>query len=196
MARQPEQNTDRYFDIFPTMLRSILESHPKGGYSTTYKSLGEVVGVRQQTISQYASGKTQPTADIVLRIAQFFGVSVDYLLTGVSSYNKEYSEELGLSEEAIEHLKCAKQMYSQVNPDTDKIHNIPYLDELLSDKDFYEFLDTLYHYVEGLHGMTEEMKEQFHGLDIEGYFIWQLQMFVQEFIQNEIKKLGLDITTE
>lgn len=93
-------------------------------------------------------------------------------------------------------MKCAKQMYPQANPDTDKIHTIPYLDELLSDKDFYEFLDTLYHYVEGLHGMTEEMKEQFHGLDIEGYFIWQLQMFVQKFIQNEIKKLGLDITME
>lgn len=88
---------------------------------------------------------------------------------GMSSYNKEYSEELGLSEETIEQL---------------------------ADKDFYEFSDTLYHYVEGLHGMTEEMKEQFHGLDIKGYFIWQLQMFVQKFIQNEIKKLGLDITTE
>ena len=72
----------------------------------------------------------------------------------MSSYNKEYSEELGLSEEPIEHLKCAKQMYPQSNSDTDKIHTIPYLDELLSDKDFYEFLDTLYYYVEGLHGMT------------------------------------------
>ena len=85
MARQTEQNTDRYYDVFPTTLRGILESHPKDGHSTTYKALGEAVGVRQQTISQYASGQTQPTADVVLRIAQFFDVSVDYLLTGVSS---------------------------------------------------------------------------------------------------------------
>lgn len=196
VARQSEQNTDRYYDVFPTTLRGILESHPKDGHSTTYKALGEAVGVRQQTISQYASGQTQPTADVVLRIAKFFDVSVDYLLTGVSSYNKEYSETLGLSETAVECLKRAKEMYPQVDPDPDRVHTMPYLDELLSDKDFYEFLDSLYYYVEGLHGtqgMTDEMKEHFKGLDIEGYFIWQLQMYVQEFIQKEIKKLGLDI---
>ena len=197
MARQPEQNTDRYYDIFPTTLRGILESHPKDGHSTTYKALGEAVGVRQQTISQYASGQTQPTADVVLRIAKFFDVSVDYLLTGVSSYNKGYTEELGLSEQAVECLKRAKEMYPQA--DMERIRTMPYLDELLSDKEFYEFLDALYYYVEGLHGtrgMTDEMKEHFKGLDIEGYFVWQLQMYVQEFIQKEIRKLGLDITTE
>ena len=197
MAKQSEQNTDRYYDVFPTTLRGILESHPKDGHSTTYKALGEAVGVRQQTISQYASGQTQPTADVVLRIARYFDVSVDYLLTGVSSYNKEYSEELGLSEAAVECLKRAKEMYPQT--DMEQTHTMPYLDELLSDKEFYEFLDALYYYVEGLQGtqgMTDEMKEHFKGLDIEGYFVWQLQMYVQEFIQKELKKLGLDITTE
>lgn len=197
MARQTEQNTDRYYDVFPTTLRGILESHPKDGHSTTYKALGEAVGVRQQTISQYASGQTQPTADVVLRIAQFFDVSVDYLLTGVSSYNKEYSKELGLSEIAIEKLKHAASLYGQA--DMDGLRTVHYLDELLSDSNFYEFLDAFYYYVEGLqgaHGMTDEMKEHFKGLDIENYFIWQLQMFVQEFIQKEIKKLGLDIETK
>lgn len=199
MAKQSEQNTDRYYDVFPTTLRGILENHPKDGHSTTYKALGEAVSVRQQTISQYASGQTQPTADVVLRIAQFFDVSVDYLLTGVSSYNKEYSQELGLSETAVEHLKRAKKLYPQVDPEPARVHTIPYLDELLSDDEFYEFLDALYYYVEdlqGAHGMTDEMKEHFKGLDIENYFVWQLQMFVQEFIQKEIKKLGLDIRTK
>lgn len=197
MARQPEQNTDRYYDIFPTTLRGILESHPKDGHSTTYKALGEAVGVRQQTISQYASGQTQPTADVVLRIAKFFDVSVDYLLTGVSSNNKGYTEELGLSEQAVECLKRAKEMYPQT--DLERTRTMPYLDELLSDKEFYEFLDVLYYYVEGLHGtqgMTDEMKEHFKGLNVEGYFVWQLQMYVQEFIQKMIKKLGLDIQEE
>ncbi len=198
MDKQPEQNTDRYYDIFPTTLRRLLESHPKDGHSTTYKALGETVGVRQQTISQYASGQTQPTADVALRIAKFFDVSVDYLLTGVSSSNKGFNEELGLSEAAIEFLKRAKEMYLQVDP-KERMRTIPYLDELLSDKDFYEFLTTLYYYVEalkGTQGASEKMKEQFKGLDVEGYFIWQLQMFVQQFIQKEINKLGLNLTTE
>lgn len=196
MPKQTEQNTDRYYSMFPTKLRELLEKHPKDGHSTTYKALGEAVGVRQQTISQYASGQTQPTADVVLRIAEFFDVSVDYLLTGVSSYNKGYSETLGLSDSSVEHLKRAKELYSQVAPD--RFQTLPYLDELLSDNDFYEFLDALFYYIEGLRGtqaMTDEMKEHFRGLDLEGYFTWQLQMFVQDFIQKEINKLGLNIET-
>lgn len=103
-----------------------------------------------------------------------------------------------MSEAAIEFLKRAKEMYPQVDP-KERMRTIPYLDELLSDKDFYEFLTTLYYYVEalkGTHGASEKMKEQFKSLDVEGYFIWQLQMFVQQFIQKEINKLGLNLTTE
>ena len=102
-----------------------------------------------------------------------------------------------MSEAAVECLKRAKEMYPQT--DLEQTHTMPYLDELSSDKEFYEFLDALYYYVEGLQGtqgMTDEMKEHFKGLDIEGYFVWQLQMYVQEFIQKEIKKLGLDIRSE
>lgn len=197
MPRQPDQNGDRYNNIFPTTLRGLLESHPKDGHKTTYKALGEAVGVRQQTISQYAAGQTQPTADVVLRIAQFFGVSVDYMLTGVSAQNQSLHEEFGLSEEAISHLRWARDMYPQVDPD--RTRTMPLLDELLSDNDFYEFLDGLHYYIEGLGGnapVPEEMKEHFKGLDIEGYFVWQIQTYVQEFIRKELVKQGLEIVAE
>lgn len=199
MPRQPEQNADRYNDIFPTTLRSLLESHPKDGHSTTYKTLGEAVGVRQQTISLYAAGQTIPTADVLLRIARFFDVSVDYLLTGISSSNRGYNEELGLSDGSIEFLKRAKDMFGGINVADNTEKTMPYLDELLSDKEFYEFLDGLHYYVEGLggsDGLPDEMKERFKGLNVEGYFIWQLQMYVQDFIRKEIGKLGLELETE
>ena len=193
MAKQPERNEDRYFDTFPTMLRGLLEKHPKEGHQTTYKALGEAVGVRQQTISQYASGQTQPTADVILKIAQFFDVSVDYLLTGVSSYNKEYNKDLGLSEKSVECLRKARSMYPQIDMDT--VRTIPYLDELLSDDEFYEFVDGLYYYVEGLKGDArwQDALAKKYDFDFDNYFKWQLQMYVQEFIQKEIAKLGLDI---
>lgn len=197
MAKQSEQNESKYFDIFPTTLRGLLDRHPKDGHSTTYKALGEGVGVRQQTISQYASGQTQPTAEVALRIAQFFGVSVDYLLTGISSYNKDYSEELGLSDTSVECLRRARNMYAQI--DLENVHTMPYLDELLSDKDFYEFLDGLYRSVESLKisRVARERRQQlYEDLDFKGYFNWRLQMDMQAFIQKEIKKLGLDIETE
>ena len=194
MDKQSEQNTDRYHDIFPTTLRGLLESRPKDGKSTTYKALGEAVNVRQQTISQYASGQTQPTADVLLKIAKFFDVSVDYLLTGVSSQNETFHKALGLSDQAIDYLRRARDMYPQPDPDPDRIHTIPFLDEVLSDKDFYEFLDALYYYVEGLKvtpDRFEKKSEQFDGFDIEGYLNWQLQKFIEDFIQKEVDKYGL-----
>lgn len=193
MAKQAEQSIDRYNDIFPTTLRKLLESHPKGGHTTTYKMLGEAVGVRQQTISQYASGQTQPTIDVILKIAKFFDVSVDYLLTGVSSQNKDICDELGLSETAVQYLRRARNMYSL--PNSEQAQTIPFLGEMLSDKDFYEFLEDLAHHVKQTRlAQSKAIKGQEEsGLDIEGYFIWQLQMFVEEFIRNELIKYGLKI---
>ena len=126
-----------------------------------------------------------------------FGVSVDYLLTGISSYNKDYSEELGLSDTSVECLRRARNMYAQI--DLENVHTMPYLDELLSDKDFYEFLDGLYRSVESLKisRVARERRQQlYEDLDFKGYFNWRLQMDMQAFIQKEIKKLGLDIETE
>lgn len=40
-----------YEGTFPTILRELLECHPKTGEKTTLKALGEYVGIRQQTIS-------------------------------------------------------------------------------------------------------------------------------------------------
>ncbi len=193
MAKQAEQSIDRYNDIFPTTLRKLLESHPKGGHTTTYKMLGEAVGVRQQTISQYASGQTQPTIDVILRIAKFFDVSVDYLLTGVSSQNKDICDELGLSETAVQYLRRARNMYSL--PNSERAQTIPFLGEMLSDKDFYEFLEDLAHHVKQTRmAQSNAIKgQEDSGLDIEGYYIWQLQMFVEEFIRNELIKYGLKI---
>lgn len=197
MAKQLEQNIEKYNDIFPTTLRGLLDSHPKDGHKTTYKDLGVAAGVRQQTISQYAAGITQPTADVALKIARFFDVSIDYLLTGVSSANKGYHEELGLSEEAIKYLRKARELTLMENPDADG--TIPFLDELLSDKDFYQFMDDLHFHVENLHEVQEnreKVQKKYKGLNIEGYFNWSLQTEVQEFIRKELVKLGLQIEAE
>lgn len=194
MAKHTEQNTDRYYDIFPSTLRSVLESHPKDGRPTTYKALGEAVGVRQQTISQYASGQTQPTADVILRIAQFFGVSVDYLLTGVSAGNQDIHDRIGLSDKAISLLERTKNTCTFDGTVTAG----QMMDKLLSDEDFYKFFDDLLFksaLTKATLNMTDEQREAI-SLNLEGYYLWDLQMFVQDFIRKEIKKLGLAIDVE
>src|SRR5690606_22759946 len=113
-------------------LRSMMEEHPHTGEKTTQKALAKAIGIRPQTVSLYMDGSTQPTADNLYKIARYFDVSVDYLLTGVSSENKEIHKILGLSEGAVNLIKRAH--------DTDKFGScsevVPVLDELLSDVDF------------------------------------------------------------
>ena len=44
------------------------------------KELAQVLNVSASCISQYESGESMPGHDILVRMAQFFGVSVDFLL--------------------------------------------------------------------------------------------------------------------
>jgi len=50
----------------------------------TMKELGVVVGLAESTISQYETGKRQPDNETLLRLAEYFGVTVDYLLGGAA----------------------------------------------------------------------------------------------------------------
>ena len=46
----------------------------------TMKELGDRLGVSESAISHYETGKRQPDFETLLRLGEFFGVSVDYLL--------------------------------------------------------------------------------------------------------------------
>lgn len=48
----------------------------------TMKELGDMLGVSESTISLYENGKREPSYELLLKIAEFFNVSVDYLLRG------------------------------------------------------------------------------------------------------------------
>jgi len=180
-----------YDGTFPTMLRGLLDRHPMTGARTTLKELAEAIGIRQQTVSLYKNGDTQPTPETLVKIAEFFGVSVDYLLTGISSQNKSIHEELGLSEEAISMLKTAKA--------TDTFEGmtrlLDTLNELLSDRDFYEFLDDVTFKSQQVKAVLNGQIDKKHlgNFNVEGYYIWDLQKYVEEFILKQLVKRGLSI---
>lgn len=44
------------------------------------KELGKLFGLAESTISLYENGKRQPDTETIKRLAEFFSVSVDYLL--------------------------------------------------------------------------------------------------------------------
>ncbi len=132
MANTSRISSEHYNDIFPTILRDFMAEHPITHKRVTQKVLGDAVGVRPQSISLYANGETQPAPDILLKIAEFFGTSVDYMLTGMHVENKPIHEMLGLSETTCENMKLVKEGYFDEYP-----LMLPLLDLILSEKEFY-----------------------------------------------------------
>ena len=55
--------------------------------------LAEILHVHQTAVSQWENGKTEPDMDNLCRIADIFGVTVDYLL-GVDTQSKTIDEQL------------------------------------------------------------------------------------------------------
>ena len=46
----------------------------------TMKQLGKIVDLAESTISQYETGKRQPDNETLLKLSEYFGVTVGYLL--------------------------------------------------------------------------------------------------------------------
>lgn len=61
------------------MLNSLIE---RGGYTRNRGPILESVGVTAAALSQYARGRTRPSFEKLVALADFFGVSLDYLVYG------------------------------------------------------------------------------------------------------------------
>ena len=65
---------------FGTIVKQLREK--KG---MDQKQLGEIVGVSDKTVSSWEINRTEPKMGIVQQLADYFGVSTDYLLGRISS---------------------------------------------------------------------------------------------------------------
>ncbi len=64
--------------MFRTRLRELRE---RAGYGSQ-QSFADAFGVAQSTVGGWEAGKREPNYSTTLRLAKFFGVSIDYLLGG------------------------------------------------------------------------------------------------------------------
>lgn len=65
--------TERY--IFPERLKELRTREHISG-----RTLSELIGLSNGTVSRYERGEREPGARVIVRLAEFFGVSTDYLL--------------------------------------------------------------------------------------------------------------------
>lgn len=119
MPRKKNKDT-----CFPQVLRELLEKE-----RMTQKKLADYLGVNRQSVSLYCSGKSFPDIEQLIKIAEYFNVSIDFLLTGKLPENKKFRDAFRLSESSIENLQAvASGEFSDVSF---------YLDKLLSNRNFY-----------------------------------------------------------
>lgn len=84
------------------------------------KELAEALGVLDNTISYFVSGKRVPNLEQIIKIAQFFDVSTDYLLGRTGAKTRDMSirticDYTGLSEAAVSELHNTKGFVNSCN---------------------------------------------------------------------------------
>jgi len=138
-----------YNSVFAARLRQIMNEQRK-----TQKEVADVLGITRQAISQYLDGAVQPNAEKLFKLANYFDVSVDWLigLTEVSlpgTTVRAVHELTGLSQHSIlrlagieqlvgedEILKLSKEKIQKF--DGDRNVKIPIIDALIGNKEIWE----------------------------------------------------------
>lgn len=97
--------------------------------------LASALNISNRTISMYEQGNSEPTVETLIKLADFFNVSADYLIgrsEGRLLEDHEIYERLGLNDEAILCLEHFKQISKNNEYNQKQLRNI---NALLSDFD-------------------------------------------------------------
>ena len=109
MSRTKKDVAEQYNTPFSVALRGLMKER-----ATTQEDLANVTGKKRQTVSQYVNGISEPGYDTLVKIADHFSVSIDYLLGRTKDrrmHNSVY-DELSLSEDSITLLRLAHDAMS------------------------------------------------------------------------------------
>lgn len=86
--------------FFKKKLKNLRVSSNK-----TQKDLAELLGITERTIRKYEAGSMQPSTENLIKLANIFNVSIDYLVNEkvTESQLESYVESLSLEE--LQHLQ-------------------------------------------------------------------------------------------
>lgn len=111
---------DKRNSPFASALRELMAE--KG---TTQEDLAKVTKKTRQTVSQYTNGISEPSYETLVKIADYFDVSTDYLLGRTEEPSRQPCavDDLGLTTEAVAYIRSysnpvrSKDMEELVRPD-------------------------------------------------------------------------------
>ena len=83
--------------MFGEIVKNLRNAH-----SLNQVQLAGILDVSKQTVSNWENNNILPSIDMLVRIADYFRVSTDYLLELDS---RQYIEVTGLSDEQIAHIQ-------------------------------------------------------------------------------------------
>lgn len=99
---------------------------------TTQEELAALLKVPRSTVAKWETGRQDFKSETIVFLADYFGVSADYLLRGVSAENKQVHDATGLDDMAL------KGLAQYADEDSELL-----LNRLLMDKAFYQLLREL-----------------------------------------------------
>lgn len=108
---------------FKELLVEYKEKHPQ----TTQAQIANTIGLTPQAFSYYLNGR-EPNYSTLIKLSEFFNVSVDYLI-GKSSYKnntqKFHAQSLGLSTYAALQLSVLQSVDQELlKENTDPLYNV------------------------------------------------------------------------
>lgn len=135
MPRKRKEQSENYSKAFPSTLRKLMDEK-----KTTQNELADYLDKTRQAISYYCDGSSSPDWETIVKVANFFDVSTDYLLGRTSDPDRVPSaaDELGLSVDAIKTLHSYRVFNGGSN-------RLALLNQLLENPTFaFSLLDRIY----------------------------------------------------
>lgn len=113
--------------------------------------LAAVLNISNRTISMYEQGNSEPNVETIIKIADYFNVTTDYLIGRANEKTPELQqlyESIGLSENSIDLLASMAQYEKEHrHPSLLKMSPLKSLDFCLSQEQLsYELLDCIHAY--------------------------------------------------
>ncbi len=172
MPRKKKDTANAYNALFPKRLRQLIEQN-----DTNQQRLSEYLDISHQAVSNYCAGVSSPDWEGLSKIADYFCVSVDYLIgrTAVKMVNTDLRavcEYTGLTQESILKLSTA----TAVGTEEDKIR-AEFLSFLINSKHLTELIDEIR--LAKAYEITGGKLQRWNGRDIN-------MRDLQEFIVNQV----------